>query len=53
MRVRVSNEMAIVLLLVLTAILFSVVVMIRENPWLVPLSVAGIVLYRKRRTLVR
>jgi hypothetical protein len=35
MRVRLSTELAIVLLVVLAAIAFNAVVVVRENPWLV------------------
>jgi hypothetical protein len=53
MRVRLSNEMALVLLVVALAILFSAIDLIRENPWLVPAGVGGTVLFRRRRTMLR
>jgi hypothetical protein len=51
--VRLSTELAIVLLVVNAAILLSAAFVLRQDPWLLPLGIAGVVLYRRRRRTIR
>jgi hypothetical protein len=49
--VKVSNEIVIVLLLVVVAIIFSIVVFIRQNPMLTLAIIGAVVLYKSRHKI--
>jgi len=49
--VKFSTELAIVAFLVGMAVLLSIVIIIRQNPWLVPAVIGGIILWKKRKAV--